>query len=277
MTTPWQVVGLGRMGRAFVALARAGAHPATASAARGGSPSRASDGPVVWIVAVSDASIAAVCASLAPAVRHGDVVLHLAGARGLEVLSAARDAGADVGALHPLAAVATLEPPGDLTGSAFMVEGDPGAVAAARVVASMAGGELIVADAVERARYHAGAALVASGSVALAQGAAWLLGGAISPAPADEALRAAAASLLVSVARNILHLGPDAALASPLLRDDTDTVARHLAAMAGDPTVRALYRAVLSRVLVPLERDGRVSPETIAAARRLAVSGEDPH
>ncbi len=271
------VVGLGRMGRAFLALARTHARPAAACPSRGGAPERLRDGPVVWILAVSDRAITDVCKAVAPALRPGDAVLHLAGAQGLDVLAPARAAGASVGALHPLAAVATTEPAGSLAGAAFLVEGDPAAVEAARDVAALAGGHLVVADAVDRARYHAGAALVASGAVALAQGAALLFGAALRPSPSEDDLRAATASLLVSVARNVQHVGPDAALASPLLRDDTATVARHLAVMGDDPTVRALYRAVLLRVLVPLERSGRVRPETIEAARRLAEETPDTH
>lgn len=271
------VVGLGRMGRAFLALARAHAAPAAGYPARGAVPERLRDGPVVWILAVSDQVITQICKATVPAMRPGDVVLHLAGARGLDVLAPAREVGAAVGALHPLAAIATLEPAGSLVGAAFMVEGDPAAVEVARGVAALAGGRLLVANSVDRPRYHAGAALVASGAVAIAQGAAWLLGGAVEPTPSEEDLRAATASLLVSVARNIQHLGADASLASPLLRDDTETVARHLAVMDADPTVGSLYRAVLARVLVPLERSGRVRPETISAARLLARVSTDTH
>ncbi len=277
MTAPWQVVGLGRMGRALVALARAHAQPVATSAARGAPIVRASEAATVWVLAVSDAAIAAVTKNLVASLRSGDVVLHLAGARGLEVLAEARVAGASVGAMHPLAAVATLDPPGDLTGAAFTIEGDPAAIEAARAIAALAGGHLVVANAVDRSRYHAGAALVASGAVAIAQGASWLLGAAVSPAPGEDDLRAAIASLLVSVARNIRHLGADASLASPLLRNDVETLARHLVAMADDPTVSSLYRAVLGRVLVPLESDPRVSPETVAAARALAEGPPDPH
>ncbi|MDO9022342.1 MAG: DUF2520 domain-containing protein [Deltaproteobacteria bacterium] len=273
MTAPWMVLGLGRMGSAFVALARTHAVPVVGYASRGAPPERLREESVVWLLAVSDRAITDVCKSIAPALRPGDVVLHLAGARGVEVLDPARAAGASVGALHPLAAIATRTPAGSLAGAAFLVEGDPGAVQVARDIAALAGGRLVVAAGVDRARYHAGAALVASGAVAIAQGAAWLLADAVDPTPSEGDLRAATASLLVSVARNIEQVGPDAALASPLLRDDTETVARHLAVMAGDPTVRALYRAVLARVLVPLERGGQVRPETIAAAKALA---EDP-
>lgn len=276
MTAPWQVLGLGRMGRAFVALASRHAHRVAGAASRGAA-SRAFDEPTVWLLAVSDGAIAATARHVAAQLRAGDVVLHLAGARGLDVLSEARTAGAAVGALHPLAAVSTLDPPGDLSGAAFLVEGEPAAVEAARHVASLAGGRLLVADAVDRARYHAGAALVASGAVAIAQGASWLFASAVAPTPAEEGLRAAVASLLVSVSRNVLHLGADAALASPLLRNDVETLARHLDAMAADPTVRALYQAVLARVLVPLEGDPRVRPETVVAARALAKAPPDPH
>lgn len=271
------VVGRGRMGRAFLALAHTHGVSAVGSSSRGPAPVRSHDAPLTWILAVSDRSIATVCAAMVPSLRSGDVVLHLAGARGLDVLMTARAVGAAVGALHPLAAVATLEPAGSLAGAAFMVEGDPAAVDVARAIAATAGGRLIVADSVARSRYHAGAALVASGAVALAQGAAWLLSGAIQPAPSEDDLRSAAASLLVSVARNVQHVGPDAALASPLLRDDTETVAQHLAVMGGDPTVHALYRAVLARVLVPLEAGRRVRPETIAAAKLLAKPSSDTH
>jgi len=258
------------MGRALVALARTHGQAVTTSAARGAPIVRSANGATLWVLAVSDAAIAAVTRSLVPSLRAGDVVLHLAGARGLDVLADARGLGVAVGAMHPLAAVATLDPPGDLTGAAFMVEGDPAAIEAARSIAALAGGQLVVADSVDRSRYHAGAAMVASGAVAIAQGASWLLGSAVSPPPTEDDLRAAIASLLVSVARNIRHLGADASLASPLLRNDVETLARHLGAMAGDPTVHSLYRAVLARVLVPLESDARVSPETIAAARALA-------
>ena len=277
MTAPWMVLGLGRMGNAFVALARAHAVPVAGCPSRGVPPERLHDAPLVWLLAVSDRAITEVCKSIAPALRPGEVVLHLAGARGVEVLAPARAVGASVGALHPLAAIATRAPAGSLAGAAFLVEGDPGAVQVARDIAALAGGRLVVAHRVDRARYHAGAALVASGAVALAQGAAWLLADAVDPTPSEGDLRAATASLLMSVARNIEQVGPDAALASPLLRDDTETVARHLAVMAGDPTVRALYRAVLARVLVPLERGGQVRPETIAAARALAEDPSDTH
>ena len=271
------VIGLGRMGRAFLALAQNHRAVAAGYPARAAIPERLRAEAVTWILAVSDQNITKVCKDLLPALRPGDVVLHLAGARGLDVLVSARDVGAAIGALHPLAAIATLEPAGSLVGAAFMIEGDAAAVDVARQVVALASGRLIVADAVDRAAYHAGAALVASGAVAIAQGAAWLLGNAVHPTPSEDDLRAATASLLVSVARNIEPLGPDASLASPLLRDDTETVARHLAVMAADPTVRALYLAVLARVLVPLESSGRVRPETIAAAKRLAQAESDTH
>ena len=92
------------------------------------------------------------------------------------------------------------------------------------------GGTLIVAGAVDRARYHGGAALVATGAV-------WRSRGGHSASklrsrrPRRLGTRAAVASLLRSVASNVEAVGARRALASPRLRDDTDTVARHLAVM----------------------------------------------
>ena len=61
-------------------------------------------------------------------------------------------------------------------------------------------------------------------------------------------MREAVASLLESVAANVRAVGVDAALASPLMRDDAETVARHLAAMATVPAADAMYRAAVGVV-----------------------------
>ncbi len=274
--TPWIIVGGGRMGRAFAAVAqREGIDVRSLPGRAEGAPRRPA-APALWILAVTDAALETVCERITPALTAGDVVVHLAGARGLDALSAIRASGAAVGALHPLAAVATLDPPGNLRGAAFLVEGDAAAIAAAHAVAEACGGTLLVAgESVDRDAYHAGAALVASGAVAIAQGAQLLFARAVRPEPAEAARRAAVASLLRSVARNIEALGADGALASPLLRNDTATVERHLRAMAFDGTVRGLYRAVLARVVVPLEAAGAVMPETLRRVRAL-LAGEDP-
>ncbi len=267
------VVGRGRMGAALYASLRPWYSPAQHLSGRAVASEpvkRPKRSPVTWIVAVSDRVIPAVCDALAPSVEPGDCAFHLAGMLGPEALASLQAKGARVASLHPLYAVAASEPRiSTLSAPAFVFEGDRAALAEARKVARRCGGALIAASRVDRARYHGAAALMATGAVALAQGAARLFAGALTPAPTDTQLRAMTSSLLRSVAVNVNAAGLDRALASPLLREDTDTVARHLGAMDAEPAVRDLYRAAVAFVIEALEHNALVSAETIAKARAL--------
>lgn len=231
----------------------------------------------VWVLAVPDAQIEAACERWAPVMRRGEAVLHLAGMRGPDALDAARAKGVAGASWHPLAAVAPRFGGRHLRGACFCVEGDPAAVRAARALCRVMKATLIEASAVDRARYHGGAALMATGAVALSQGAARMFSGAITPPPDEAHLRAAVASLLESVAANVRDVGVDAALASPLMRDDTETVARHLAAMRAVPAARAMYRAAVGVVVDTLETRTDVRPETLTRARAiLAAEADEP-
>ncbi len=267
------IVGHGRMAGALKRSLAARGHRCRQVYARGvasqGVFRRGGDDGVAWVLAVPDGSIPAVLHGLVPGIRKGDVVLHLAGMLGPEVLALARSAGASVAAMHPLAAVASARSTRTLQSTVFLVEGDPLARAQARRIARAVGGTVIVATVTDRGRYHGSAALVATGAVALSQGAAWMLSTAFASAPTEQELRVVVASLLRSVASNVEEVGVERALASPLLRNDVTSVARHLAAMTGDPTVRELYRAAIARVLFPLAGEPSVTPETLAAARAL--------
>jgi predicted short-subunit dehydrogenase-like oxidoreductase (DUF2520 family) len=266
------VLGAGRMGVALYAALRARAVPVRRAAARAflASPRRREARPCTWVLAVRDGQLDAAARALAPVLRRGDVVLHLAGMLGPEALAPARASGAHVASMHPLCAVAAGNRGAEtLARAAFTFEGDRGARPEARRIARSLGGTLIEAASVDRARYHGAAALVATGAVALAQGAAALLAASVTPTPSERAQRAAVRSLLVSVASNVEAVGARAALASPLLRDDTRTVARHLDAMASHPAAQELYRAAIALVVDALEAGALVRPETVAEARRL--------
>ncbi len=225
---------------------------------------------VTWVLALRDGDLPRAADGLGALVARGDVALHLAGMLGPDAIGSLRPRGCAVGSLHPLVAVA-LGNAGDVCeGGAFAFEGDRAARAEARALVRALGGTMLEAAAIDRPRYHGGAALVATGAVAIAQGATALFASAITPAPDEAGLRAAVASLLRSVASNVEAVGARRALASPLLRDDTDTVARHLAGMPA--AIAALYRAALAVVLEVLEGEGAVKPETLAAARRLLAT-----
>lgn len=275
--TPVVIVGRGRLGSALARALRARRAGVSTRAGRTLATARVrrpAGRSVLWVLAVRDGALDATARALAPSLRRGDAVLHLAGMLGPEVLAPAREGGASVGSFHPLRAVVTEAVGSDpMAGSAFLFEGDRGALREARALAKCLGGRVIVASSVDRARYHGGAALVATGAVALAQGAALLLASSVRPRPSERALRAAVVSLLESVAINVGRAGPERALASPLLRDDTRTVGRHLDAMASaSGAVASLYASAVAVVLDALEATAAVKPETIAEARRLVAA-----
>lgn len=269
------IVGAGRMGGALLHSLDDRAFDTQLRLRELVPPRRRGRARVVWLLCVSDGAIEAVCAQWAPLMRRGDVAMHLAGMRGVEVLAPAAAVGVAVGAWHPLAAVSKRLGVRHLRGACFCVEGDPAAVRAARGLCRAMRATLIEATQVDRARYHGGAALMATGAVALSQGAARVLSGAITPPPDEVQLRAAVASLLESVAANVREVGVDAALASPLLRNEPEVVGRHLAAMRAVPAAHAMYRAAVGVVVDTLATRADVRPETLARARAILAAEAD--
>jgi predicted short-subunit dehydrogenase-like oxidoreductase (DUF2520 family) len=252
------IVGRGKLGRAFArALARADLAPQSL----GRKLPRQLDVDLV-LLAVPDAQIASVAAKL-------DVrscVLHCAGARGLDELAQVKARGAAVGVLHPLISFASAEHPPSLHGATFTVFGDRRAVQAARQLASVLGARVLVLRGPPSAAYHAAAALLANGAVALAAHAKHMLG-ALDLDPRDR--ERALAGLLASVASNIAAVGLPAALTGPVVRGDVDAVRRHLAAL---PREQALAYAAVLPLIVATAREAGLAPEPARALTRLAVS-----
>jgi predicted short-subunit dehydrogenase-like oxidoreductase (DUF2520 family) len=264
------LVGKGRLGKALANSLRGHAHlRTTGGRVLAQHPKRLTQTSCTWILAVRDGALDGLVRAIAPVLVPGDVVLHLAGALGPEVLRPAQHSKASIGSFHPNFAVAENHPSAQVRLTGFLFEGDRAALSEARRIAKLTGSRVAVATHVDRARYHGAAALMATGAVALAQGATALFSTAFTPPPNEAWIRAATSSLLASVASNVARVGAFNALASPLMRDDTDTVARHLNAMNTTPEARALYKAALAVVLETLETHKTVRPETIQTARTL--------
>ena len=236
-----RVVGAGRAGRSLAgALGRAG-WDVVGLLGRADDASDALADVDLLVIATPDAAIADVAAAVEPDDRA--VVAHLAGSLGLDVLAPHRRTAA----LHPLVSLPDPEVGARrLAGGAwFAVAGDP---IVQRAVADLGGRWFEVAD-VDRATYHAAAAVASNHLVALLGQVARLAEGIGVPFEAYVDL--ARASL-----ENVAALGPAAALTGPVARGDWDTVARHLAALP--PEECDAYRALA------------------AAARRLVDGGGLP-
>lgn len=218
----------------------------------------AAAGAGVIIIATPDGAIAPVCERIAGSIGKGSVVLHLSGAHTLDLLDAARRAGAYRAVVHPLQSVPGMEQgAGNLPGSYFRIEADPEAAATAReLVAALGGIELPLpqwrSDQESASLYHAGAVAVSNYFVAVVEyGLRFYqaLG-----ADKQEALKAVL-PLIRGTLANIEKLGTTAALTGPIARGDASTVKGHLDAMrTRAPELLPLYRE-LAKQTVAIARE----------------------
>lgn len=268
------MIGAGRLATALVPRLAAAGYVILAVASRTGRSARrlarsvgarsslraetAARGADVVLIAVPDREIAGVADRLAREIAGWDrrVVLHHAGALGLEPLLPLARAGAAVGLLHPLQ-VLGLPRIADriLPGSRARIEGEPRARRVARRIARDLGLLPLVLPRAHRpaarAAYHAAASLVANDLVALlAIGADLLRRAGLSEREALGALLPLAAGALSHVEAGGLR----AALTGPVARGDARTLSAQLRSLSAASPEGAKAHRALSRRLLRLVR-----------------------
>lgn len=216
---------------------------------------------------VPDAAIAPTCRSIAWEPRH--LVVHCSGALGLDALADVTEAGGIAGCLHPLQSFPSRSPePDRLRGIFCGVEGDDPLGALLEQMVTGFGAQPFRLEGVERTLYHAAAVFVSNHVVALASAAGrlWTLAGLPEPLA-----RQALSPLLLAASANVAALELRDALTGPVARGDVGTVEAHLRALAADPALRELYRALSAELLrLPLLHD----PDTASQLRRLLADGD---
>ncbi len=247
-----RIVGRGRVGRGLARALKAAGVPARLVAGRSERFPPAGSG-VVTLITVPDPAIETVARRLAPSVSARSVVLHCSGSLDAEVLASCRNAGANVGVMHPLVSFAAPAKPPALAGASFVIAGDRAAVRAASRVARAVGARALKAD-VHGPAYHAAAALAANGAAALATVAVRVLGSVgLDKRDAERAIGA----LLRTVGENVERVGVPNALSGPVIRGDASAVRVHRSALeALDPDARRAYDAVAPAILDCARRAG---------------------
>lgn len=284
------IIGAGRVGSSMGFLLKRAGYTVTAVAAHtaesaqkastfigSGEPTTdvvhaASKAQVVFIT-TPDRIIKETCNMIANALKSGALVLHMSGAHSLDLLDAARIAGAHRAVLHPLQSVASREQGiATLPGSYFRIETDPEAQVLAREIVTALGGiELVMPkwspDKDSAALYHAGAVAVSNYFVALVDyGLRFYqaLG-----AERNEALKAVL-PLIRGTLHNIETLGIPDALTGPIMRGDEQTVRDHLHAMQKrTPELVSLYRELARRTVFVARDQGSLNQETAERLLRL--------
>jgi len=219
---------------------------------------RLKDADLVFL-AVSDPAVEPLCRRIAGLLRAGQLVVHCAGALGLDVLASAREAGARTGSLHPLRAIPRGSGAGILRDAAAgIAASDASAREALHELARSMGLSPIPVSGEARPLYHAAAVLSAAGQVALFSRAVKVFQDATG-AP-EPLARSALLPLAQGALDQLTQHDPAHALTGPVARGDASTVASHRGAL--DQAILPLYDE-LTRAMLAL----RPSPEIEAVLR----------
>jgi predicted short-subunit dehydrogenase-like oxidoreductase (DUF2520 family) len=261
------IVSAGRVGSILGhALSRAGHHVIAASAVSQASKDRAERLlpnaeilPVdevaaraqLLLIAVPDDAVADLVAGLAAGghLQPGQLVAHVSGAHGIDVLRPAAEIGALPMALHPVMTFTGRPEDLDrLDGCSFGVTSDDALRPVAEALVVEMGGEPEFIPEEQRALYHAALCHGANHMTTLVNEAVELLR-RCGVVHAERML----GPLLSAALDNTLRLG-DGALTGPIARGDSGTVSTHLAALADTapdsvPSYRAMARRTADRAI----------------------------
>jgi predicted short-subunit dehydrogenase-like oxidoreductase (DUF2520 family) len=182
-------------------------------------------------------------------------VLHASGALASDVLNRLTSKRFSVGSCHPLQ---TFESPARALrlarSSYFCIEGEPGAVRAARKLTRKIGARHFEIPTEMKSLYHAAAVMASGGVVALVSISLEIL--ARCGLTESEA-RHVLLPLIEGTIANVRAVGPSRALTGPVPRGDTGTVARNMAALADvDSDWLEIYRLLGARGLALAEEAG---------------------
>ncbi len=253
------ILGLGKVGTSIGCLLRLAGYPIVAVAGRslenlepglrytGGKAytnlAEAASRADCIMITTNDDAIASVCEEISRkgAISAGKKVIHMSGAGGLEILSAAREAGAHVASIHPLQSFANVEGAmSSIPGSTFAITADEEIKEwAVQMVRDLEGHPFYVEDR-DKPIYHAAACLASNYLTTLLHTVEEMyhsLG--MEGAEAREAFW----PLVLGTVKNIETRGSVAALTGPVSRGDAKTIEKHLSALQERfPEILPLYR-----------------------------------
>jgi len=221
------------------------------------------DGADVVLFCVSDGALRELGERVAKAPNVPGVALHLSGFHDAAIFRALAERGAHCGSLHPVRPLARGgASAGSLRGTFLAYEGSAEAREQAAAFAQAAGAVLFDLPAGSGAKhaYHAAAALLSNGTVALYDAALEMTG-------RNEDIARAFRSLLSGTVENLESLGVPDALTGPALRGDEEVLLGHLEQL--DSEQRALYGPLTKRMLQLALQRGALTSEQVQRLREL--------
>jgi predicted short-subunit dehydrogenase-like oxidoreductase (DUF2520 family) len=221
----------------------------------------------VIIVAVRDPQIDSVMQDLLDIaagrrLSTGTVVLHTSALAEPAALDALRVAGLSAGTFHPLIPFGDPEIAAELVRHGWIgVDGDVAAINCSRRLAGHLGARTLEIPAGRKPAYHAAAVISSNFPVVLASVATHLLR---DIGVAEGSAHQAVESLMSGALANMKQALPDDALTGPVIRGDTETVGKHLRALATHGDAQEVYRS-LSAAAVQIARYRGTDPKKLAA------------
>jgi predicted short-subunit dehydrogenase-like oxidoreductase (DUF2520 family) len=258
------IVGAGRLGRVLArslhrvdwkivvvvarskASARAAVRAIGAGYALAGISSRVLQASIILIATPDDAihRVAAKLATVGGEEWRGKVVLHTSGALDDSVLAPLARRGAATGAIHPLQTFSGRSSP-LLDGVVFGVHGDPRAQRVARRIARAVGGIPVTVRADAKAAYHAAGTFASPALLVIIECAMRLL---MDVGFSRRRAKVALLPLVRQTIANFERFGAKESWTGPVARGDFSTVARHRAALVGEPVEVQQAYAALARL-----------------------------
>jgi len=198
------------------------------------------DSDLIWLC-VPDRRIARVAAELS---RRGDwkskTVFHSSGALDSGVLQALKRRGAKVASVHPMMTFVKASTP-TMKGISFALEGDAGALRLARRIVGDLDAHAFLIRREDKPLYHAWGSFTSPLVIAL-----WATAQRVAKAAGIKGheISRIMAPILCQTLMNYMALGAEGAFSGPLVRGDTEVVAKHLHALKRVPEARAVYVAL---------------------------------
>jgi len=180
----------------------------------------------------------------------GQSVVHCSGADSTDILKQAKEAGAEVGAFHPLQTFASPQQAMEnIPGSTFALEAEKPLLGTLKSMAAALDGQWVELKASDKVLYHAAAVFACNYMVTLVKLATdlWQTFD-VSQEKATQAL----VPLLRGTLHNIETIGIPQCLTGPIARGDIGTINKHLDALeSAAPNLLSTYRE-LGRQTIPI-------------------------
>ena len=198
----------------------------------------------------------------------GQSVVHCSGADSVDILQPAREAGAEVGAFHPLQTFASARQAiENIPGSTFAVEAEQPLLNLLKDMATALDGNWIELKASDKVVYHAAAVIACNYLVTLVKLATDLWQTfAIPPQQATQALL----PLLRGTLNNIDNVGIPQCLTGPIARGDSGTIKKHLETLEKtSPDTLATYRELGLKTIPIALAKGRINEQQAAELKTM--------